>query len=141
MQNFALHANVKKPRKKNYYYLMLVIIFVFCQTASYYTYGRFGAEVNHNLFFGLFGNNYSAILINCLVVLVLFYFIHLKTNRYPALLLMVTGICSNTIDRILKGGVIDYITIWQIPSFNIADVVITISVIWMSLTLIKQKNT
>ncbi len=140
MRNFALHANVKKLKKNNYFFLLLAIILVLCQIASFYTYSKFDTKVNQNLFFGLYGSKNFAILINVSVLSVLVYLIRLKLNKYLPLLLMTAGLVSNTIDRIFYGGVIDYITIWQIPSFNIADITIVASVIWISLILIKQKN-
>ncbi len=50
-------------------------------------------------------------------------------ERYFALLLVISGIAGNSIDRIWRGAVVDFIhvhyySVWHYPVFNIADVAI-----------------
>ena len=50
-------------------------------------------------------------------------------ERYPALLLVVSGIIGNSADRIFRGAVVDFIHVhyydsWHYPIFNIADIAI-----------------
>jgi len=46
--------------------------------------------------------------------------------------LIIGGGLSNLIDRVIRGGVIDHINWWFVPSFNMADVMITIgAIIWI----------
>ena len=55
------------------------------------------------------------------------------TERYYALLLVMSGIIGNTIDRVFRGGgVVDFLRFyfrnWEWPSFNVADCAICIGV-------------
>ena len=56
-------------------------------------------------------------------------------------LLIVTGAISNFIDRIMYGGVVDFIELsyknFYWPSFNVADVLIVCGVAWMALEVMR----
>lgn len=47
--------------------------------------------------------------------------------------IMIGGVCGNLIDRLLRGGVIDYLSFeiftYQFPVFNLADIAIVIGVL------------
>lgn len=45
--------------------------------------------------------------------------------------LILAGALSNIIDRSLHGGVTDYLGVWFLPLFNLADVAIVFGVIWL----------
>jgi len=50
-------------------------------------------------------------------------------ERYVSLLLVISGIIGNSIDRIFRGAVVDFIhvhyyNVWHYPVFNIADIAI-----------------
>ncbi len=63
-----------------------------------------------------------------------------KQMIFLPLSLIITGAVSNILDRLLYGGVVDFINIWQFPVFNLSDVYITIGVLWVLLfELRKQK--
>lgn len=52
-----------------------------------------------------------------------------KSMSKIAIVLILGGGFGNLIDRLLNGYVIDFISIWKYPSFNLADCYITIGVL------------
>lgn len=74
----------------------------------------------------------SSVVILAIIAGVLFFKKPKKNGliNYFSLLLLLSGGISNTIDRVLtKGAVVDWIRIWSLPVFNLADVATTIGVI------------
>jgi len=62
-----------------------------------------------------------------------------------AVALILGGGLGNLIDRLVNGYVIDFVSIWKYPSFNLADCYITIGVLLIivfygKIKLIKTKN-
>lgn len=90
------------------------------------------AIINDRFIFGLTGNNYVAILIS-IVLLTLMFFLIVKNNSkyYFTFSLLLAGAFSNILERIYYGGVVDYINIFFIPTFNIADLLIIFSLALM----------
>ena len=89
----------------------------------------------------LSGNRIIIILISMLLTFLLIYYIHNdyikvgKKSIYKEILygLLLGGILGNLVDRIIRGVVIDYVSLnifgYGFPIFNLADVFITVSVI------------
>lgn len=86
-----------------------------------------GEALNANGFLGMnIPNSVLAVsgAIICAVILALLAF---KAERPPVRLglwLLLGGAFSNTLDRILHGGVVDIISIFDLSQFNLADVMI-----------------
>ena len=80
--------------------------------------------------FGLFKNMAVFFLIFSIAVMSYLILFHknFKEKFRPALGLILGGAFGNTLDRILYGGVIDFIDIHFWPVFNIADMAITTSI-------------
>ena len=53
--------------------------------------------------------------------------------------LIVGGSCSNILDRLVYGGVLDFIVLsykeWSWPVFNVADMFIVVGVIWLAIEM------
>jgi len=86
-----------------------------------------GYVVNHGTAWGLGKElNWQLIIIGLLFGLVVW-----SKRRWPSALIVGGGL-SNLIDRLIRGGVIDYINLLFFPSFNIADAMITAgAIIWI----------
>lgn len=102
----------------------------------------------------LWGNKWFIIIISILLLGVLIYILnkeYLSKNENNTLKnimfgLLFGGILGNLIDRIIRGYVVDYISLnifgYSFPIFNLADVFITIGVILMIVyTIIDDKKT
>lgn len=99
------------------------------QVIKYATWSLGWVTINKGIAFGLFPSETSLTVI--LVVLVftsLLMKLKLAKNSYKinqAAMLMVAGGLSNMLDRVFYGGVIDYLHLPFVPSFNLADLAIT----------------
>ncbi|MEK9156393.1 MAG: signal peptidase II [Patescibacteria group bacterium] len=95
------------------------------------------ADVNNRVFWGLGGNNNIALIIAFSVVAVMIYVFGRQQKYRLPLGLVFGGIASNLIDRVWRGGVIDY---WQIPAlfrFNLADIFILAGLILLIRTKLR----
>lgn len=101
----------------------------------------------------LWGGRYIIILISLLLIFLLFYFIrkdyvlkgeesNIKNIMYGFL---IGGVLGNLFDRILRGFVIDYISLnifgFSFPIFNLADIFIVLGVILMFIDAIIDSKT
>ncbi len=98
----------------------------------------------------LWGNRWIIILISILLVSVLFTIInkeYLKKEKDNNINnftygILIGGIFGNLFDRVLRGYVIDYVALkffdYSFPIFNLADIFITIGVILIVISLIKE---
>lgn len=72
-----------------------------------------------------------------LIVLAVLLFVLKKFNRLNSLsvLLLLGAALSNLIDRLVYGGVVDYLNLPLIPSSNISDLIIVISAVWFTINI------
>lgn len=91
---------------------------------------------------GVFGLAMGGIPVYLGVLLLVSYSIFLEKRKYAlvGLACIFAGGFSNIIDRLLFGCVRDFIRILNFPTFNLADVFITIGVILVIFGLFKNKN-
>ncbi len=98
---------------------------------------------NTGIAFGWNPNNTKNIVLTLIVLLVFIHFIRNQKERMNiptaiTIALILAGGCSNLLDRIVRGGVIDFIQISNFPIFNIADCYIVIG--WILLIVFFIKN-
>ncbi len=88
--------------------------------------GIYTHTINSGITFGFLpGANVAMVLISVAALALLVYASQQETGlAYFSLALITAGVASNGIDRVVHGGVIDYIRIGTFPIFNIADTVI-----------------
>ena len=132
-----------------------ILILIFCFTAtdqlSKYLVSKF--DVDFSIMKGFFGFheqiNYGAafslpipnillIIITVILILVCIYFgvKNLDFTKFSVQIvasIFLAGAFGNLIDRILYGGVIDFIDICIYPVFNVADIYLTVSVFYILL--------
>lgn len=93
---------------------------------------------NTGMAFGFSSGNTKNIILSMFVIFILISFIRNQMNEIDsktaiAISLVLGGGISNLIDRFFRGGILDFIKIWFIPNFNIADVCICIG--WVLLVI------
>ena len=104
---------------------------------------------NFGVSFGLFSGLISPrllIILGLLVVGFIFYLMKSASDTFEewSLLIIISGALSNIIDRIFNGYVIDFIYFhykdffW--PTFNFADIYITIGIIMMVINILRKIN-
>ncbi len=101
---------------------------------------------NYGAAFNIFsGNRLFLSFISVISTIILSYFIFIRENKRInkyGLSFILAGSIGNGIDRIINGYVIDFIKIKYIdfPVFNIADIVINIGVIILTISYFSYKN-
>ena len=102
-------------------------------------------QVNSNLALSLPANNLLIAIVSFLIILYLLFLIikgiQIGQSYVWGLSLILAGAISNVIDRLVLGGVLDFINLAHFTSFNISDVYITLGAIMVALTLLPKKQT
>lgn len=101
---------------------------------------HFAVEVTQNtgMAFGFNSGNTKNIILSLFVIFIIISFIRnqreqLDTKVVVAISMALGGGISNIIDRIFRGGVLDFIKIPFIPNFNIADLCICLG--WLLIVI------
>ena len=101
---------------------------------------KFSFTKNYGMAFGI-GNGLLPTVISAILMILLVIFIALKRHEIKNLLpfvFILSGGISNLIDRIFRGYVIDYISAFNFPIFNIADSFIVVGVFIIIFIYIKR---
>lgn len=118
------------------------IIFSFCllaidQVIKHYFYahparaGIFGYYLNQNFSWSLPVGNMAVIVLTALLLTGLIYWRARLFGSAFAWYLIGAGAVSNLIDRLLRGGVVDYIFLPYGGIANLADILVIAGVIWI----------
>ena len=62
-----------------------------------------------------------------------------KESLNIPIILVLSGVISNLVDRLLRGGVIDFIDVKIWPVFNLADIFITLGLVWLCFVFLFRK--
>lgn len=106
--------------------------------------GIFGINLieNTGMAFGFNNGNTKNIILTSLILLIIINFIRNQKDRIDehtavAISMILAGGISNLIDRIIRGGVVDFISIKNFAILNIADCYIVIGWVLLIIFLIK----
>ncbi|MBT4541085.1 signal peptidase II [Candidatus Woesearchaeota archaeon] len=97
---------------------------------------------NTGTLFGLFQDANSFFLWFSIILVGLILFLYDKFNKTEAIIfsLVIGAAIGNLIDRIVYGHVIDFLDFRIWPVFNVADVVVTCSVIFLAIYFFRKEE-
>ena len=124
-------------KKINFYFIVLLIIIIDQITKAFLT-----KTTNTGAAFGLFKDNTLFIIIVSLLMIGLIIHYLIKSNVFIlslGLSFFLGGAVSNLLDRIVFGYVRDFIQVFMITTFNIADMFTVIGAMLIIVYLIKKK--
>lgn len=108
--------------------------------SKYFFYKRNLAIINKGISFGLLNNKILFLLPILLILLFLISMLFKKCDRRFSICLMIIGGLSNLFDRLVYGGVMDFINFPPFPSFNLADVLVVLGMLLIIVDLVKAKQ-
>ena len=117
-----------------------ILLLILCQVVSALVVINDSVIINNKVFFGLALSNSWAMVFGLLVVVVILLYQVYAKKISVLLCLIAAAVFSNVLDRIFHGGVVDYLSFQKLPTFNLADIVIVVSVAYLCLLVITQKN-
>ena len=118
--------------------IILGSLFLLDQVSKYHALKYGFGFINEGVFLGF--------LLHCFIVPLLIIFLLLSIIYYYKfqggifLTLIIVGGISNLIDRFVYGGVIDFISLWRLPIFNLADVMIVVGTAWFAVDFFFAKK-
>lgn len=116
-------------RSKKQGYILAIIILALDQLSKFFATNNNNYITNTGSAWGLFqGSSFLLLIISFIVI----FYINRYFSSHPlGLSLLLGGVLGNSIDRLFRGHVIDFIDIklFNYPLFNIADIAIVIAII------------
>jgi lipoprotein signal peptidase len=128
------------PKNKALLLAVFLLLVVFFQISSYTAQLYWVHSLNNKGVLGSFGNNLVTINISLVGLFLIFIALITKKislNIWPVMLL--AGAASNILDRFIYKGVIDYLVIPKLFTFNLADLAISIGLIGLFYPLLSKK--
>jgi len=148
-----MYPNLSEDTMK--FFLVAFLVFLLDQVSKFFVI-RYLAPVNEIKIFSFFyltyqentgaafsilsGKNSFFIFISLLIIVILIFWL-IKEKKYNfSFALIFGGALGNLFDRIFRGKVIDFLDFRIWPVFNFADIVITLGIFLIFLSVISQKR-
>jgi len=87
--------------------------------------------LNKGIAFGLLSSGSWGVIFWAVVVAIILFGVLLVKGEHLAWWFILGGGASNLVDRLFRGGVVDYIALPVLPRFNLADVAIALGGVWL----------
>jgi len=95
-------------------------------------------SINTGMILGLIPANQTAIVLSAII----FILFGLSLSRYSGFYLWISlvmiGIGSIVLERIIFGGALDYLKVWFLPAFNFADILIVLGIVGITVKYFKS---
>ncbi len=130
------------------YYLIGLLLVILDQATKilfyekYYDFGLIAITFvrNTGISFGLLeGSNYVIAVVSVLVLIGLWYYRKEFKGKETWLLLLVSGIIGNFLDRVFRGYVVDFIDLKFWPVFNFADAYLFVGVAMIIILTLREE--
>jgi len=123
-------------------YILFALIVLIDQLTKFFAINMNFGVINKTASLGFMQLSNSVIAVISIVVLVCLIIVFGKISiKFNVLfLLIITGGASNMIDRVLRGGVVDFIKIWKFPVFNFADLLICFAIFLLVVKVVKTND-
>ena len=126
--------------------IAVIVLIAIDQIAKFFIIGKdiniipkfkFSEEVAGTFGVG-FKGTFTFVITNLIVLGVIIKFMKMQQEQidkktYVALTMIIAGAIGNLIDRLFRGYVIKFITLWKLPAFNISDILIVLG--WILLAV------
>lgn len=150
---------IKKFIKKNIAIIIIAIFFLIDRYLKFLIFQTkqkiniidnilsFSFSKNYGIAFSLkiFSPEIITVITGAIIALLFFYLIYLNKNKFPSsirlsLLAIILGALSNWLDRLLYGYVVDYLEILKLSVVNLADILISLGVIYLLFSTYKKNE-
>lgn len=104
---------------------------------------RLSYTTNTGAAFGIFKGYSFLLIIIAMVAIAVLILLYMKENSRifeTSYILIIAGAAGNLIDRLFLGYVRDFIAVWVWPSFNLADIFITLGALALIIGIILRKK-
>lgn len=127
--------------------IVCILVLIVDQGSKFLAFRYFPDVITENtgMAFGFNDGNTKNIFLTIFILFIIISFLRnqkneLDTKTIIAVSLALGGGFSNLIDRIFRGGVLDFIKIWKFPTFNVADICVCIAWILLIIFLVIYTN-
>lgn len=92
--------------------------------------------------FGMLRDSNTALIFVSLMVLgiIMMNVKHIRQKHEIPVMLIISGLLGNLIDRIFRGFVVDFVDFHWWPVFNLADSCIVIGAVWLAAVILLEKD-
>jgi lipoprotein signal peptidase len=112
--------------------MILVILFIIDKIIKVFIINSGGLIfVNNGMLFGIIIEPVFFLSILIVISLLVLNYYHNELFRSPSIKIIVFGAVLNITDRLIWGGVVDYINIFRIFIINPADVIIMVGILYL----------
>lgn len=117
--------------------LIFFVLLIPLQGVNYLIWKYKERSINEKMIFGLAGGNLTSIIISMFILGLLYIVIKRHKGAIKIFYALISAaVVSNILDRFFYGGVVDYINLLFIPTFNLADILLVAGIVLLSYQLV-----